>query len=105
MDRDTRLERELLSIAARAAGLPVDSGLHEFASSRALPGPVRLPRDFDQEIREEIGDAANYVCWKIQEIYPAFLTGDPVAADTYERMMRVLVKLNEAWNELHRGAA
>lgn len=105
MDRDPALERQLLDLAARAAGLPPDNGLHDFADHRAHPGPVRLPRDFDREVREEIADAANYVRWTIQESYPAFLAGDAAAGDAYERHMRVLVKLTEAWHELHRGAA
>lgn len=105
MDRDPALERQLLDIAARAAGLPTDLALGAYADRRTLPGPIHGPRDWDTEIREELADAANYIRWAIQEHYAALLNGDPAASDAYERRMRVLVKLTEAWAELHRTAA
>jgi hypothetical protein len=105
VERDPALERELLDTAARSLGLPSDHGLGALASARAYPDPVRLPRDFDQEIREELADAANYARWAIQETHARLLAGDPDVADGYERRMRVLAALVHAWRELHRGAA
>lgn len=105
MDRDPALGSYLVDIATRAAGLSSDHGLNALAEHRALPGPVRLPRDFDQEIREEIADARNYIIWAIQELYEAYVAGDPQAADDYERRMRALSRLVQAWVELHKDSA
>lgn len=105
MNRQPALERELVSTACCAAGLQGDRGLNEFADSRAHPGPVRLPRDFDREVAEELADARNYLVWGIAEIYQAFLAGEPLALDVYERRMRCLSALVVAWHELHRDAA
>lgn len=105
MDRDPALGLYLVDIATRAAGLTSDHGLNALAEHRALPGPVHLPRDFDQEIREEIADARNYAIWAIQESYGDYLAGDPGAADDYERRMRALSKLVLAWVELHSDSA
>ena len=105
MNRDLALERELVDIAARAAGLPIDLGLNEFAEYRAHPGPVRLPRDFDREVAEELADARSYLVWAVQRDYDRFLAGDPAATDAYERRMRCLSALVIAWRELHTSAS
>lgn len=105
MDRDPALERHLVDIAARSAGLPGDGGVLAYSATRALPGPVVLPRDFDREIREEIADAVNYACWALQEVWARVLAGDPDVMDGYERHMRTLAALVVAWHALHTGSA
>lgn len=114
MDRDHGLERYLLDIAAQAAGhtrpegLSVvgdDGGLGAFAAHRAGDAGVRLPRDFDREIAEELADACNYARWQIQQHHAAFLAGDAEAVDAYERMMRVLSALTRAWHELRTNSS
>jgi hypothetical protein len=105
VDRDPRLERELVDLAARAASLSGDHGLSAYAEHRAWPGPVRDGLDWDQEAREELADCRSYLCWGIQEVHARMLAGDPVAADLYERRMRALSAVVKAWHELHRDAA
>lgn len=101
MERDRQLEEYLVDMAARAGGHPGDGGVLAFAASRALPGPVHLPRDFTREIAEEVADGVNYCCWAIQEIHARVLAGDPDVMDAYERTMRTLVLLVGAWHALN----
>lgn len=105
MDRDLPLERHLLDIAARAAGLPGDHGLRAFADTRTPLAPVILPRDFDREAREEIADGANYLTWGVQETYAQVLAGESGACSDYERRMRTLSLLASAWHAIHTGTA
>jgi hypothetical protein len=105
VDRDVRLERELVDLAARAASLNGDAGLSAFADARSWPGPVRDGLDWDSEAREELADCRNYLCWGVQEVHARMLAGDPRAADEYERRMRALSAVVKAWHELHRDAA
>lgn len=105
MNRDPELEQYLVDVAAKSAGLPGDGGVLAYADTRALPGPVIVPRDFDREIREEIADAVNYACWGIQAVWDRVLAGDPDVMDQYERHMRTLAALVQAWHALHTGSA
>jgi hypothetical protein len=105
VERDHRLEVELVDLAARAAGLNGDHGLSAFAEHRAWPGPVREGPDWDREAREELADCRSYLCWGVQQVYAGMLAGDPVALDAYERRMRALSAVVKAWHELHRDAA
>lgn len=105
--RDLRLERELIDLAARAAGrfdadgAGDDGGLWVSANARAWPGGVRDDLDTDREAIEEFADGANYLLWGIERVHAAFLAGDPDATDRYERWMRTLAKLVDLWHELH----
>jgi hypothetical protein len=103
--RDPAHEREMVALAARAAGLTGDGGLNAYSESRIWPGPVRDGLDWDQEAREELADCRSYLCWGVLEVYAAMLAGDPRAADLYERRMRALSAVVKAWHELHRDAA
>jgi hypothetical protein len=105
VERDPRLERHLVDLAARAAGLNGDLGLNAYAESRAWPGPVRDGLDWDDEARQELGDCRSYLCWGVQETYRRVLDGDPDALDPYERRMRALSSLTRTWHDLHRGSA
>lgn len=102
--RDMDLERTLIDTAARAAGHTTDYGLRDFADARAWPGGVR-DMDFDQEIAEELADASSYAVWSIETIYDQVIAGDPLALDRYERTMRALAKIIEAWKELRTESA
>ena len=101
MERDPALERHLLDIAARAGSHQTDGGLRAFADHRTVPGPVNMPRDFDQEAREDLADCANYLSWGIQESYSAMLAGDADASESYTRRMRALASVVAAWHGLH----
>lgn len=103
MDRDLDLERRLIRIAAQAAGVSGDAGLRNFANRRSPLTPVDLPRDFDEETREEIADGVNYLTWGVQETYEQVLAGDGAACADYERRMRTLTLLVKAWHALHTG--
>ena len=90
--RNLALERELLEIATRAAGLPDDAGLGALAHARAHAGGIRT-RDFTAETMEEYADAANYLRWEIQKWWTAYLHGDHQAADTVRRHLASLSAL------------
>ena len=102
LPRDLNLERTLTDIAARSAGLSpsVASSLCGYSDARAEPGAVRQ-RDMDEETRQELGDGRNYLLWGIQPIYDLVIAGDPQASADYERRMRTLARLTQAWAELH----
>lgn len=99
--RDSGLEAHLRDIAVHASGLPNDGGLAAFADMRAHPGGVRAHMDPDRECAEELADAWNYLRWGIEQVWDAYLLGDPDAARTYERRMRAMVALLAAWYALH----
>lgn len=102
--RDLPLERHLTELAATAAGLPNDRGLRAFADRRAWPGGIRTPRDWDQEAAEEIADCSSYLTWGLVEDHPGYLAGEPVATARFERRMRALMRIVEAWVELFTDA-
>jgi hypothetical protein len=81
-----------------------DGGLWRYASFRTRPGGILL-RDFDQDTREELSDAVNYLTWAIEQEHDAYLAGDPAAADNYERRMRALTHVVNAWHALHTPSA
>ena len=101
-DRNVGLERELVRVAhARAGvGVPVDpaepTSLDVVADARCAPGPVRLPRDFLGEAREELADARNYCVWEACEHYGR---DDPESVERYQRAMRWLTAVTRAWHE------
>jgi hypothetical protein len=113
-ERDPGLERQLTDLAALAAGYrkpgPVgrlvadDHGLRDYADHRTHPGPLRTPRDWDQEAREEMADCANYLVWGLVEDYDGYVAGEPVATARFERRLRALVKQVESWRDLHTEA-
>lgn len=103
--RDHAVERDLIDLAARAAGYSDDGGLIAYAEHRAMPGGVRVGVDWDQEAREELADASHYLRWGIQTVYAGFLAGDLEAGEAYERRMRALAGVIRAWHELHRTSS
>ena len=108
--RDLAAERQLSALAAAAVGLtrpgpdgkPTGDtyGLDEFADYRALPGGVRLSLDPDQECREELADARNYLLWGLVPLAERFEAGDPDAAEVYSRRLRALSYVIKAWSVL-----
>lgn len=102
--RDRVLERHLDSLAVRAAGRRHDGGLSRYAAARAHPGGVRAGLDADREAAEELADAWNYLRWGIEQVWGAYLAGDPDAARVYERRMRALVGVLNVWHDLHTPA-
>lgn len=100
-ERNLPLEREVTLTAAKAVGLAHASvSLRDFADARCMPGPIRLPRDWDQEAAEEIADCANYLVWALTEDYAGYLSGEPEPTARFERRMRALSRLVEAWHDL-----
>lgn len=99
-ERDLALERHLINLAALAASLPDDRGLHRFANARCMPGPVRTPRDWDQEAAEELADCANYLVWGLIEDYDGYVEGEAVSTARFERRLRTLRRVVEAWADL-----
>lgn len=102
-DRDPLLERSLMETAVRAAGLSSDGGLGAYADLRAYPGGVRVDLDADQEAREELADARNYLTWGIEPIFAQVRLGDSEFASDYERRLRSLSYVVAAWHALHIG--
>ena len=100
--RDEALERHLLAIACRAAGVSGDAGLGAFAASRAWPGGIRPDIDAFEETRQEIGDGVNYTRFGIQLIYPLVVAGETDALDRYSMLMGGLKGLVGSWHDLHR---
>jgi hypothetical protein len=110
-ERDISLERYLTSIAAQATGhtkpkgdgtsVGDTGGLDEFADRRALPGGVRAGMDYDREMAEEIADARNYAVWGIEPFWAEVRAGESRYTSDYERRMRSLSHLIEAWHALH----
>jgi hypothetical protein len=103
-ERDIRLERELTATAAASVGL-TDMGLSDFADARALPGGVRADIDPDREAMEEYADARNYLVWGIEPIYAQVGALDSRFTDDYERRMRSLRHLVQAWTALRTPSA
>ena len=104
IDRDPAHERQLVELAARAAGTPNAVSILSFAQARMLDGGIR-PRSIEQwrqEIREELADAVNYCCWTILAIRAAFDAGEQWACDLYVQTMGALVGVLIAWDALHR---
>ena len=100
--RDEALERHLLHIACRAAGVSSDAGLGQYAGSRAWPTGIRPDLDAFEETRQEIGDGVNYTRFGIQLIYPLVVAGEPEALDRYSMLMGGLQGLVDSWHRLHR---
>lgn len=109
--RNIPLERELAGLAAQAAGFTKpgpdgrpagdDGGLRAFADRRAWGCGVREDLEPLRETGEELADASSYLIWGIVRIYPAYLAGDPDAAQEYGRHMRALSLVIAAWHALH----
>lgn len=104
-DRDLAHEREMMDLAARAAGVvAAEESLSAFADSRALPGGLR-PRSIEgwrREIEEELADARNYCVWMLLSIRPSFEKGESWACDCYVQALGCLVGVLSAWQALHR---
>jgi hypothetical protein len=64
------LERELTETAAKAAGLPDDLGL------------------------------SLYAVWRLVELYPGYMRGEPDACEEFERWMRRLTAVLVAWRAI-----
>ena len=106
MHRDLEYERELVDLAAQAAGRQhAAGGLLGYAQHRARVGGMDVRyRDLEQwrqEIREELADAVNYCCWTILSIRPAYERGDSWACDQYVQTLGCLVGVVAAWDSLH----
>ena len=102
-ERDPELEASLMQAAAAAAGLPGDGGLSAYADHRAHPGGVRAELDADQETREELADACNYLRWGIEPIFARVRSGESEFTADYERRLRALSYVVAAWHALHAG--
>ena len=100
-ERDIHLERVLSLDAAYAVNLSSTGGIDEYADLRAHPGGVRADLDADQEAREELADARNYLLWGIEPIYAMVRSGRSQYAADYERRMRALSHVHQAWHALH----
>ncbi len=110
VERDVEHERHLTDLAARAAGFfrtgpdgtPVGDtgGLDEFADARAWSGGVRANIDADREALEELADARHYLVWGIQQVHAGYLAGDAESQDAFQRRMRALSHVIEAWHAL-----
>lgn len=108
--RDVQLEREITALVWRAAGLPVDpdggpSSLDLFSDFRANPGGLYVPRDWDNEQREEAADWWNYGKWAACQWYDGYLAGDSESCRNYERTLRALVHVARGWQALHTQAS
>jgi hypothetical protein len=104
--RKPHLERYLTVLAARSAGLSDDRGLRVFADHRALPGGLR-PRtsdEWDREVAEELADAGNYLVWALLEDLVGYWAGEAEATTRFERRLRALRRVVEAWTDLHTDA-
>ncbi len=105
--RAIKLERHLTRLAHQANGVavPLDENepthLDVYADFRAHPGGIKVPRDFLQEVREELADARNYAVWEACAHWLGYVDGDPESCRKFEHAMRVLGKVAEAWRELH----
>jgi hypothetical protein len=100
--RNIDLERNLTDQAGTAAGLdPLSAeSLSALADHRALPGGVLPGRDLVQEVREELADARNYLCWTIEENHAGYLSGDPLASERVAKAMDALSHVVAAWQAL-----
>lgn len=108
MIRDKSLEFDLITTAGRSEGKePAARNLRAFADARAHPGPVRTEngRDLKQEAFEELADAANYLTWRIQQIWPGVISGESEACRDYEQAMRALSYVVKAHDALLLPAA
>jgi hypothetical protein len=96
------LERELTETAAKAAGLPDDLGLSLYADARAHPGGIRhrTPEQWFRDFVEEIADARNYAVWRLVELHPGYMRGEPDACEEFERWMRRLTAVLVAWRAI-----
>lgn len=103
--RDPAAERAYTDLAARAIGLTGDRGLRAYADWRCAPGGVRVGCDWVAELREEIGDAANYAPWALEELEAAYGAGDPEAAAEYARVLRAFSHVVAAWAALNEGGS
>ena len=95
--RDPERERQL---ALRASKKPEHTeSLVAFAQSRAGSGQVRnlLSRNMHREIREELSDALNYLCWLDDQ--KAVLDEGGLNAGE----LAALHHICEAWRWLHMG--
>ena len=113
-ERPLPLERELVDIAAAAAGMngvghkrhPVIVSLDGFAEARTHPGPVRAgDRDLLLEAAEELADCRNYLAWAAALARPGLLAGDHEATRRYDQAMRSLAAVTIAWRELFTSSA
>ncbi len=105
--RAIRLERHLTRLAHEAAGIPVPLDKHEptsldaYADWRCDPGPIRVPRDFIDEARQEAADARNYLVWEACAHWLGYVEGDPESCRRFEHAMRSLSAVALLWRELH----
>lgn len=105
VDRNLPLERELVVTAARALGkLGIDENdarsLSDFADRRAHPGGVRPDIDPDEETREELADARNYLVWGIVPLWPYHQRGELWACQLVAKRLTALGGVLIAWHAL-----
>lgn len=98
--RNVELERRLSDVSARSLGLNGDMGLRDFADARAWPGGVRAGLNATQEAGEELGDASNYLLWRVEQIYGSVEAGESESTAEYERLMRAHAHVVAAWAAL-----
>lgn len=104
-DRDLALERHLGEMAAQSLGrlgidLATAASLADEADRRAHPGGVRVDLDSDQETREELADARNYLTWGIVPLWPHYQAGEPWACHLVAKRLTALGGVLIAWHAL-----
>jgi len=98
-ERDIGFEWEFTQAAASMVHLD-GTPLNEFAASRAGTEPIRdfTERDMVREVREELGDARNYLTWLVQQLH-----GHPDAEQAglaQEAAGRALAHVVAGWHEV-----
>jgi hypothetical protein len=76
LPRDRDLERRLLQLACDAGGHP----------------------------SEELADCSSYLTWGLVRDHAGYMAGEPDATARFERRLRALVHVVDAWRDLHTEA-
>jgi hypothetical protein len=102
--RNLPLERQITDMAAKAVDASWDGGpLSDYAHERAAPfGGVRTNLDWRREVKEELADARNYICWGLEEVWEAYEAGDVLAGEQVVHGLTALSGVLRAWDALQR---
>lgn len=93
------MERHFTELASE--GNPLTAAhLSAFADRRAWEGGV-WPKDLEQEAREELADARNYLVWRLEPVWKDYLAGDTEAGKTVARCLSALSAVVTAWQALN----
>jgi hypothetical protein len=103
VERNPALERKLTRMAHQAEGVAVPfdenlpTSLDAYSESRTAPGPLRYPRNWPNEGRQEVGDCRNYYVWEAIDNYEGYLAGESEASEKFSHAMWVLAAVAEVW--------